>query len=73
MNEQSVIVPEEVVEALRKIRDGGKYNMFDGNAVLKEMITQKMYKAFDWLSKIDSNNNVRVNHERYIYALSELT
>ncbi|MNJ90644.1 hypothetical protein D3C87_82790 [compost metagenome] len=65
-------IPVEVVEALLKIRESGRFNMLDSQNVVYSMYRNRMNFAADWLVSISGSGKVSVNSIRYFAAIKEL-
>lgn len=69
---QGIKVPDEVVEAMVKIKESGKHNMFDSQSVIYFMYRHRMQFAADWLTTRSASNKINVDTTRYTLALMAL-
>lgn len=62
---KEIDVPLNAIEAFLNVRDSGRTNMFDSNAVLYIMFELNYHEAVSWLSELHGDK-VKCNRNKYI-------
>lgn len=75
MENNEIEVPLSVVQGLEKVRQSGKYNMFEAQSVFVELYNLGYHEAVDWLFNSlwrEGNYRSQVDTKKYAAALREL-